>query len=1225
MKFFFCITAMICFFCISDTTIAQLGEVINEKAVYGAAASDNFGNSVSGAGDVNGDGYDDFIAGAIFNDGGGSTSGRAYIYFGGAAFNAAPDVILTGDSVFSYFGCSVSSAGDVNGDGYDDVIVGAYRASSFNGKAYIFFGGALMNNVPDVTFFSQSASENFGFSVSEAGDVNGDGFSDVIVGAYAYSSNTGRAYIFFGGSSMNTVVDVTLTGGAASNNFGYSVSNAGDVNGDGFGDVICGAYGYSSSAGRAYVFYGGASMNNSADVIMTGSASSMLGFAVSSAGDINGDGYYDVIAGAEGYGSNRGRAYIFRGGASMDNTADITFTGENLNDHFGSSVSSAGDINGDGFSDILIGAVDFNASEGKAYVYTGGIAMDNVLDRYLSGAGLNSDFASSVSSAGDINNDGYSDFIIGEDTNDEAATNAGKAYVYINSMTGIEATDMVFDGNAATDNFGNSVSPAGDLNNDGYDDFIVGAKLNDSTGSAAGQAYIFFGGANLDKIPDLILNGAAAGDQFGTSVSKAGDVNGDGYDDVIVGAPNNDAGASNSGRAYIYFGGASMNNSADVLLTGANIDDRYGYSVSDAGDVNGDGFADVVIGSNNTQNSYLYYGGSAMNNVVDVNLTGYNISSAGDVNGDGFDDVITGNPNTTNGTARIYYGSVLMNSGVDVTMNGQASGDNFGISVSKAGDVNGDGYGDVIVGAYFNDNGGNLSGSSYIFYGGFIMNNSADVMLSGLEASDYFGQWVSSAGDLNDDGFDDVIICALDESPVFYSGYICVYYGGANFNTVPDLIMKGNGTEEFYGWPCAGAGDVNGDGKQDLLVGSYGFSGIQNDAGRVFLYRSLSPEINPALVSVKDVPFDQGGKVKLKWLKSGYDTRGINLVTHYIIYRSDPPGAGGYNWEEIGSVSAAMTTSYNFTANTNYDSSQNTNGVFYFKVAARTDNVQEIWESNIVSGQSVDNLSPFPPQNLSAIPDENSVNLFWNENSEDDFHYYIVYRNGIEIYTTVQNNFDDSSVMNDSVYQYRVAAVDVHGNISSLSEQVSVTFNNSTILNLTLIMEGFYIASQNSMSISDTAIVYLRGSSFPYAIIDSSNSTINKNTLTGEFHFSNVTSGSFYISVRHRNTIQTWSSSAVSFIPGGAVNFNFTDADSKAFGNNMIQVDLLPTAFAIFSGDVNQDGVVDISDNQLIDNDVYNFVSGYVGTDLTGDYSVDLSDAAIADNNAANYVSVITP
>jgi hypothetical protein len=145
--------------------------------------------------------------------------------------DSTADVTMTGETTNTYFGISVASAGDVNGDGYADVVVGAYGYSSNTGRAYIYYGGSSMDSTADVTMTGEATYNSFGISVASAGDVNGDGYADVVVGAYGYATNTGRAYIYYGGSSMDTVADVTMTGETTNTYFGRSVASAGDVNG----------------------------------------------------------------------------------------------------------------------------------------------------------------------------------------------------------------------------------------------------------------------------------------------------------------------------------------------------------------------------------------------------------------------------------------------------------------------------------------------------------------------------------------------------------------------------------------------------------------------------------------------------------------------------------------------------------------------------------------------------------------------------------------------------------------------------------------------------------------------------------------------------------------------------------------------------------------------------------------------------------------------------------
>lgn len=176
------------------------------------------------------------------------------------------------------------------------------------------------------------------------------------------------------------------------------------------------------------------------------------------------------------------------------------------------------------------------------------------------------------------------------------------------------------------------------------------------------------------------------------------------------------------------------------------------------------------------------------------------------------------------------------------------------------------------------------------------------------------------------------------------------------------------------------------------------------------------------------------------------------------------------------------------------------------------------------------------------------------------------------------------------------------------------------VLTLTAFIQGFYNSLSNTM-ISDTVIIYLRNAVSPFPKVDSAKSVLTSSGM-GSFIFFNIINGAnYYIAIRHRNSIETWSSSGVAF-SSGTLSYDFTTASNKAYGNNMI---LKGTKWCIYNGDVNQDGSVDITDGSLIDNDAFNFVSGYVNTDLDGNNFVDLSDYGIADNNAFNYVTKITP
>ncbi len=178
-------------------------------------------------------------------------------------------------------------------------------------------------------------------------------------------------------------------------------------------------------------------------------------------------------------------------------------------------------------------------------------------------------------------------------------------------------------------------------------------------------------------------------------------------------------------------------------------------------------------------------------------------------------------------------------------------------------------------------------------------------------------------------------------------------------------------------------------------------------------------------------------------------------------------------------------------------------------------------------------------------------------------------------------------------------------------------------LNLSAYIEGFYNSASDIM-VSDTVSVYLRNATFPYAIVDSTKSTLNSSG-DGTFTFSYPSNGvNYFIVIKHRNSIETWSKTTQTFT-GNILNYDFTTSATKAFGNNMKQIDASPVRFGIYSGDVNQEGIVDASDVSTVDNDTFNSLSGYVTSDLNGDDFVDASDLGIVDNNAFNSVSVISP
>ena len=809
--------------------------------VDGDATGDQAGFRISNVGDVNGDGIDDFIIGALNGDDGGTNAGEAYVIFGRAgatranidltSLAPADGFIIVGDTGGDSAGFNVHGLGDINNDGIDDFVVGATNGDDGGanaGEAYVIFGrlGAARANI-DLTTLSAAdgfiiqgdASGDAAGRVSAAGDVNGDGIDDILVGAATGDDggiNAGEAYVVFGKSGT----------------FGSNVSGRQVL------DLT------TLSAAEGFIIQGDAD-------------SDQAGFAISDAGDVNGDGIADLIVGAtfgDDGGVDAGEAYII----------------------FGRTTGFGSDVAGRRVIDLAA----LTASDGFLVI------GDTDGDR----AGY------SVSTAGDLNGDGIDDLIIGAVNGDDAGANAGEAYVIFGKvgatratidLTSLSASDgFILQGVAAGNSTGNNVSNAGDINGDGFEDVIVGARLGDRGGTNAGEAYVIFGHsggfgsdvggrqvvdlAALSAGDGIVILGDAVGSSAGFAVSAAGDVNDDGLADIIVGAPSVGAGQTyviygssdfgvirGTGANDVLTGNAGRNTMVgglgdDVIVGGANADTMSGgagndiYVVDNAGDVvtenAGEGTRDSVetdlatyILPANVEN-LEYFGAGAFTGTGNAEANTMVAGSLDDVlNGGDGDDTLGGEAgndtlNGGNGADRLNGGT-----GAD-TMNGQAGNDRM--IVDNAGDVanGGDGIDTVEISAPLNGytvaadveivrniSGGDVRVTLNALANTYGGSNGFDFVQAGAGNDSIYGR--GGGDDLSGQDGNDYLFGEAGDDILNGNDGADLLYGG----TDTDALYGGAGSDTLYGE--AGLDFLDGGAGRDTLFGGAGADSFYFNTG----------------------------------------------------------------------------------------------------------------------------------------------------------------------------------------------------------------------------------------------------------------------------------------------------------------------------------------------------------------------------------------------------------
>ncbi len=595
----------------SGTAVATADASIQQNVPLAAATPVILATS---AGDVNRDGYADVLAGV-------PATGLAVIYLGSASGSINVDTAIFFGAVG--FGGAVAAAGDVNGDGHDDVAVGHLQTSSIN----VYLGP-----------FNGSAADTLvvpGTHVARGAEANGDGFDDLLV-----ATSTGSAAVYHGGSRMipasalASAAQIRFESNQANAGLGISVGSAGDVNGDGFDDLLLGASGYDAgeeNEGAVFVFHGGPSLPafpslaSAASMIQSNNANAFLGGVATSAGDVNGDGYGDVIVGAGSYNGWRGIGLIFHGSptgivpAGTPANASGRFEMLSTNAFAGNSVAGAGDVNGDGFDDVILsgpGFPDYLNPLGAAFVLHGSLAgigdrLPMTANGRLLGTQAGAGFGGRVTAAGDVNRDGYGDVMVNSPTWSNPELYEGAVFIFHGSPNGFgtrndTAADTRIESNLFATASLTTMGPVGDVNGDGYGDVVLSVPTRTFFETREGGAWLFLGGSSGIVGPTLTqaasgVRGGAPEQLFGSSVAPAGDVNGDGFGDWLVGGPGSSGVSSGStpGRVHIYFGSAAPTffTHTPIPLFREEVWDQFGMRVGFAGDVNGDAMPDIAIGA----------------------------------------------------------------------------------------------------------------------------------------------------------------------------------------------------------------------------------------------------------------------------------------------------------------------------------------------------------------------------------------------------------------------------------------------------------------------------------------------------------------------------------------------------------------------------------------------------------------------------------------------------
>ena len=394
-----------------ETVNAQPLDIRLAKIYIGENGGDFFGAGMGAAGDINGDGYADFMIGARLWIGGDTSLGRVYIYLGGDSIPDEPALTMNLNVREGGFGYELGGVGDLNGDGYDDYAISSGGIIDNQGAVRLYWGGDTLSTVPFAVLRGSQDRELFGATIT-GGDFNSDGYRDLVIAAPSSGSRgtLGRVFVYFGSDSFDTIPDWSTGTNVDEMRYGNTLST-GDLNGDGIGDLIIGEQDGSADSTVVHIFYGGADFDTLVDVRIINRDDRWY-----DTGDITGDGIDDLVL----WDRVTETHAVFYGGAGFDNLPDDHFD-------FDAHTVSVGHFDRDGIKDVVMG----NSFSNRVRIYRGGFPIDKTPDWETREGDFLSAYGHPVLSLGDINGDGANDFLVSEIFGGPSDNSEGQVYLYL--------------------------------------------------------------------------------------------------------------------------------------------------------------------------------------------------------------------------------------------------------------------------------------------------------------------------------------------------------------------------------------------------------------------------------------------------------------------------------------------------------------------------------------------------------------------------------------------------------------------------------------------------------------------------------------------------------------------------------------------------------------------------------------------------------------------------